>query len=415
MKKVSFAILGMGNRGTQYALKQLKYPEEMEITAIADTRRVRLDAANKYLNLPENRLYDSAEAILAEDKLADVMIIATQDAQHRDHAIAALHKGYDLLLEKPISNDLAACREIAKVANELGRRVIVCHVLRYTVFYQEIKKLIDQGVIGDIINIHAMEAIGYYHIAHSFVRGNWHKRADSSPLILAKCCHDMDLLLWLSGKSWKAVSSYGALTHFTKENCPEGATERCSDGCKVDCPYNAPNFYLSRMPGWPTNILHPEPTEENIMEILRTSNYGRCVYKMDNDVVDHQTLSVLMEDGVTASFTVSGFNHKQDRHINIMGTKGHIWGDFRDKKLHVGIYGQEPYEIDLEPLCTDFTGHGGGDARMIYDVIRVMRGDDFDTSSITSIDRSVESHELAFAAEASRLAEGQKICADTFK
>lgn len=414
MKKVSFAILGMGNRGTQYALKQLKYPDEMEVTAIADTRSVRLEAANKYLNLPQERLYNSAEAILAQEKLADVMIIATQDAQHKDHAIAALHKGYDLLLEKPISNDLAECREIAQVANELGRKVIVCHVLRYTVFYQQVKKLLDEGVIGDLINIHAMEMIGYYHIAHSFVRGNWHKRADSSPLILAKCCHDMDLLLWLSGKNWKAVSSYGALTHFKKENCPDGATERCTDGCPVDCPYNAPKFYLSRMPGWPTNILHPEPTEENIMEILRTSNYGRCVYQMDNDVVDHQVLSVQMEDDVTASFTVSGFNHKQDRQIHIMGTKGHIWGNFRDKKLHVGIFGQEPYEIDLEPLCTDFTGHGGGDARMIYDVIRLMRGDDFDTSAITSIDRSVESHELAFAAEESRVRFGERICADTF-
>lgn len=414
MKKVTFAILGMGNRGTRYALMQLKYPEEMEVTAIADNRPIRMESANKFLNLPQERLFDSAEAILAQDKLADMMIIATQDAQHKEHAIAALRKGYDLLLEKPISNDLEACREVARVANELGRTVIVCHVLRYTGFYQEIKKLINEGVIGDVVNLHASEMVGYYHIAHSFVRGNWHKESDSSPLILAKCCHDMDLLLWLSGKSWKAVSSYGELTHFNGKNCPEGATERCSDGCPVtDCVYNAPKFYLKRMPGWPTNTIHPEPTEEIVMELMRTTDYGRCVYKMDNDVVDHQSLAILMEDGVTASFTVSGFNHEQDRSIHVMGTKGNIWGNFRAKEVHVAVYGQEPYVIDVSHLW-DNTGHGGGDGRMMYDVIRYMRGDDFDTSSITSINRSVESHELAFAAEASRVAGGERVCADTF-
>lgn len=414
MKKITFAIMGMGNRGTNYAQKQLKYPNDMEITAIADPRPSRLESANKFLHLPAERLYSSAEELLAEDRLADVMIVATQDAQHYGHAIAAIQKGYHLLLEKPISNNLQACREIAAAAKQYGRTVVVCHVLRYTVFYQQIKKLIDEGAIGDIMNIHAAEMVGYYHIAHSYVRGNWHKEADSSPMILAKCCHDMDLLLWLTGKTAKAVSSFGALTHFTKENCPEGAKERCTDGCEVDCPYHAPNFYFSRLPGWPTNILHPEPTRENVLEVLKTSNYGRCVYQMDNDVVDHQSLSIQFEGGATASFTMSGFSHHQDREIHVMGTKGHLWGSFRDKKIHVGIFGQEPYEIDVEALCDDFSGHGGGDARMVYDVIRLIRGDEFDTSSITSIERSVESHELAFAAEASRVRGGELIRMDEF-
>lgn len=415
MKKVTFAILGMGNRGTQYALKQLKYPDEMQVTAIADNRRVRLDSANRFLNLPEDRLFDGAESILAQPRLADVMIIATPDACHRDHAVAAMAKGYHLLLEKPIANTLADCREIVEAARKYDRKIIVCHVLRYTVFYQEIKRLIDEGVIGKVENIVASEKIGYYHFAHSYVRGNWHKEADSSPAILAKCSHDMDLMLWLTGQRCTKVSSFGSLDYFKKENCPEGAADRCSDGCKYeDCPFHAVKFYYSRIPGWPSSILHPEPTEENILEVLKTSDYGRCVYKMDNDVVDHQSVNLLMEDGCTVSFTMSAFNGLQDRFIHVMGTKGDIRGDLRKKSLEVCVYGQEPYEIDLVPLCDDFTGHGGGDARMIYDVIRYLRGDEFDSSAITTIDRSAQSHYVAFAAEQSRVMDGQVVDLSSF-
>jgi len=409
MKKVTFAICGMGNRGHRYAYELNQRSDKGEIVALADTRRVRLDSANKYLNLPEDRLFDSADALLAAPKLADVMIIATQDSQHKEHAIAAMKKGYHLLLEKPISNDPQACLEIAAVAKEYDRHVLVCHVLRYTGFYKELKKLIASGVIGDVMNIHAMELIAYFHFAHSYVRGNWHKLADSSPMILAKCCHDMDLMLWLAGKHCLSVSSVGTLSHFKAENCPEGALDRCSDGCKVDCPYHAPNFYLSRIPGWPTSILHPEPTEENIMEILRTTNYGRCVYKMDNDVADHQSVLLQLEDDVTVSFTVSAFNTRQDREISVMGTKGHIWGSFKDRKLHIEVFGEEPRIFDVAPLYPVSTGHGGGDGGIIEDAISFFSGEEFDMTSITSIHRSVESHMVAFAAEESRLKGGAQV------
>lgn len=415
MKKVTFAIMGMGNRGTQYASKQLKYPDEMEIVAMADNRRVRLDAANKYLNIPQERLFSSGEEMLKAPKLADIMIIATQDKQHKDHAIAAMEKGYDLLLEKPIANTAEDVYDIVEAANRLGRRVIICHVLRYTHFYQQIKKLLDSGVIGKVESVEANECVGYYHIAHSYVRGNWHKEADSSPMILAKCCHDMDLILWLTGKKCLKLNSFGSLDYFKAENCPEGAAERCTDGCKVkDCPFNAPKFYLGRMPGWPTNILHPEPTEENIMEILRTANYGKCVFKMDNDVVDHQTVNMLLEDGVTVTFQMNGFNNKQDRYIRIMGTEGEIWGNLRGNKVYYQRFNEKMKFIDIETLTNEFSGHGGGDSRLIYDVIRLLRGDDFDKSSITTIDRSAESHFVAFAAEASRVNGGTLINMDNF-
>ncbi len=412
MKKITFAILGMGNRGTQYASKVLKFPEEMEVTAIADNRRTRLDAANKWLNLSEDKLFSSGEEMIKADKLADIMIIASQDSQHREHAVAAMEKGYDLVLEKPIAASEEDVNVIVSTAKRLGRTVIVCHVLRYTVFYQQIKKVIDSGVLGKIESVEMAENVGYYHIAHSYVRGNWHKLSTSSPMILAKCCHDMDLILWLTGKKAVKVNSFGSLDYFTKENCPEGATDRCTDGCPIeDCPYNAPKFYLGRMPGWPTNILHPEPTEENIMEILKTSNYGRCVYKMDNDVVDHQTVQILLEGGTTVTFQMNGFNHIQTRTIHIFGTKGEVWGDFRNRKVYWCTYDDDKKinEIDIETLTTEFSGHGGGDTRLIEDVIKYFRGDDFDTSAITTIERSSESHFLCFAAEKSRVEDGKTI------
>lgn len=414
VKKITFAIAGMGNRGTQYASKQLKFPEEMEVVAMADNRRIRLDAANKYLRLPEDRLFNSAEAMIAQPKMADIMVIATQDAQHKAHALAALEKGYDLLLEKPVSNHLEDCRDIAAAARRLGRRVIVCHVLRYTVFYQQIKKIIDSGVLGKLESVEMAEHVAYYHIAHSYVRGNWHKEADSSPMILAKCCHDMDLILWLTGKKCLKVNSFGSLDHFRRENCPPGAPARCTDGCPVKCPFNAPKFYLSRIPGWPTSILHPEPNEENIMEILRTSDYGRCVYQMDNDVVDHQTVQMLLEDGITVSFQMLGFTARQTRTIRLYGTEGELWGDFKSLDLHYQRFGEDAVDVDLASMNVETSGHGGGDTRLIYDVIRLFRGDDFDTSAITSIDRSVESHYVAFAAEESRVKGGELVRMEDF-
>ena len=414
MQKVTFAILGMGNRGTAYAAKQLKYPEEMEVVAMADTRPIRLEAANKYLNLPAERLFYSAEEILAQPKMADYMIIATQDAQHKAHALKAMELGYDLLLEKPISNKLDDIVQIADAAKRLGRTVVVCHVLRYTVFYQQVKRLIDEGVVGKLQSIEAMEHVGFYHYAHSFVRGNWHNLAASSPMILAKCSHDMDLLLWLTGQECTKLNSFGSLNHFKAENCPAGAAERCKD-CQLDCPFHAQRFYLSRLPGWPANILHPEPNAENILQVLDETSYGKCVYRMDNDVVDHQTVNLQMGENVTVSFQMLGFTNQQTRTIRVMGSEGEIWGNFKSNEVFYQRFGGSVEKIDLTTLTTDFTGHGGGDSRLIYDVIRHHRGDDFDRSAMTFIDRSVQSHYMAFAAEQSRLQGGELIRMAEFK
>ena len=406
MEKLTFAIAGMGNRGIRYAQKQMEHPDDMQVTAIADPRPQQLESSNRFLKLPNERLFPSVEAMLAGPKLADVMIIATQDAQHRAHAIAAMERGYDLILEKPIANTMEDCISIAQTAQRLGRRVLVCHVLRYTPFYRRIKNLLQQGRIGKVESIEAMEAVGYYHFAHSFVRGNWHKAADSSPMILAKCCHDLDLMLWLTDRHCQRVSSFGSLDYFRAENCPADAAERCLDCTVPDCPFHAPRFYESRIPGWPANVLHPEPTVENLRRILRTSDYGRCVFRMDNDVVDHQVVNLLMEGGATVGLQMIGFTAVQDRTIRIMGTEGELWGSFRSGLIHMQRFCEEEQVIDVSRDARAFSGHGGGDSGLISDAIRYFRNEVFDRTSITELNDSIESHCIAFAAEASRLEGG---------
>lgn len=415
MEKLRFAIIGMGNRGQVYAKHQLIFPDRMQVVAIADNRQICLDAANKYLHLTETMLFQSADAILSQPKLADIMVIATQDAQHREHAIRAMEIGYDLLLEKPISNRVEDIKQIVEVANKLGRKVVIAHVLRYTPFYQQIKALIDQGVVGKILNVEAAEHVSCHHMAHAYVRGKWRKKADSSPIILAKCCHDMDILLWLTGKKCEKLTSFGSLDYFCEDNCPEGAPERCEEGCPVeDCPYHAVKFYLSHIPGWPTKNMVPEPTEENILEILRTTQYGKCVFKQDNDVVDHQTVNMLLEDGVTVSFNMNAMHTRATRTIRIGGTKGEIWGDLHDKKVYWQSHGQQVQCIDISEQLKTTSGHSGGDTGIVRDLIRYYLEPDFDSGYITTLDRSAESHYVAFAAEDSRASGGQLIHMDTY-
>lgn len=416
MNKVTFAVLGVGNRGFVYATSQLRFPEQMEVKAIADTRQAALDSVQSVLNLPDSSIYHSAEDLLNQPQLAQVMAICTQDAQHKDHAIRAMELGYDLLLEKPIANNLEDIRAIEQKANELGRKVVVCHVMRFAPFYEKIKELLDSGVAGKIMNVDASECVSNNHMVHSYVRGHWRRADESSPMILAKCSHDMDLILWLTGKRCVKLTSFGGLDYFKAENCPEGAPERCEDGCPAeDCPYHALKFYLPRIPNWPTNMLHPEPTEENILEILRTTRYGKCVFKQDNDVVDHQTINMLLEDGVTVTFSMTGFHSRTNRTICIGGTKGEIWGDIASKKIYWQQYGKERNMIDVsEAVEANGTGHDGGDTGLMREVIRFFADPNHASTSITTLGRSTESHYVAFAAEESRLNGGKPIQMEDF-
>ena len=420
MKKLKVALAGLGSRGKDtYAKCANVYPEKMEIVAIADIDRSKVDEVASLYNIPQNMCFNSAEELLAQEKIADVMFITTQDKQHVGHAIPALKKGYHLLLEKPISPDLDECREIVKVAKECNRKVVVCHVLRYTPFFTKLKQMIEEDSIGEIVNVMAIENVGYWHQAHSFVRGNWRNSETTSPMILQKCCHDMDLYLWLTGKTCKSVSSFGSTYLFKEECAPEGAALRCLDGCsaKENCPFDAEKIYISHKKigvangynSWPLDVLTLHPSVESITEAIKTGPYGRCVYHCDNNVVDHQVVNLEMTDGSNVHLTMSAFTATGSRYAKFMGTKGEIIADMSTNIIKLTRFGEDTVEIDVSKIANDFSGHGGGDNRMVSEFLDLIIYDKEPTSAITSVEHSVESHYCALAAEKSRLEGGQVI------
>lgn len=415
MNKITVAIAGLGSRGLETYAKCLeKFADRAEIVAVADIRPDRVQVAAERYHVPAEMCFDSVESLLKEPKLADVLFICTPDDVHYQPAMDALNLGYHLLLEKPAARTAQECRDIAELAECKGLNVVVCHVLRYTVFYQTIKRLIDEGRLGEIMNVEAIERVGYWHQAHSFVRGNWHVSADTTPMILAKCCHDMDILLWLTGKKCKKVTSFGHLSHYNAAHKPEGAPERCGDGCPHadKCPYNAQAYYLDCFHRggncWPVNVVAPEPTEEKIIEALKVKDYGRCVYQMNNDVVDHQVVSMELEDEVTVVLTMSAFSAKGGRNIRVMGTKAELYADMEKDIITLMPFGGEEEVFDIRKMATDLSGHGGGDIKMVEDYLDVLEGKPMPTA-MTTISRSVESHIVALTAEESRVMGGQMI------
>lgn len=418
-KIVRIAIAGVGSRGKNaYGLELLNMKDRAKVVAVADIDPERLALAGDAHGVPDEMRFPSAEAMLAMPRLADAMLVCTQDRQHVPHAVAALKKGYDVMMEKPISPKLEDLQEITKVARENGRRVVVCHVLRYTPFFQTIKKTIDSGVLGEIVSIQALENVRYWHQAHSFVRGNWRREEDTSPMILAKCCHDLDYLVWLCGRKCERVSSYGSLMYFKESNAPEGAALRCTQGCKAKdgCPYDAEKIYLTNKDTgilcgnveWPIDVLAENPTEEKIRHAIETGPYGRCVFHCDNDVVDHQIVNMQMEGGASLSLTMSAFTSIGGRTIKVMGTLGDLWGDMHENRIRIGVFGKEPQVIDLGKEEKDFAGHGGGDRLLMEQFVDLMQGKEPD-GTITTLETSVESHLVALAAEKSRLENGESI------
>lgn len=415
MKKLTVAVAGCGSRGQFcYAENLLNLADRAQIVAAADLIPEKLEGMRRMWGIPEEACYASAEEMLALPQLADAMFICTPDACHYDHARAALLKGYDLLLEKPLSITMDQCRKLSALALSLDRKVVVCHVLRYTAFFQKIKEIIDSGVLGDLASITHLERVAYWHDAHSYVRGNWRNEAESSCMIIAKCCHDLDLILWLTGKQCERLSSFGSLMHFRPENAPAGAPKRCTDGCPAaeNCPYNAEKFYMGRFragkTGWPVDVVAFTPSEERLMTALREGPYGRCVYHCDNDVVDHQQVNMELEGGTTVSLTMTAFTEYEGRLINIHGTHGELQADMHTNIIRVLPYGKPEQVIDVRTLTDDFSGHGGGDVRMLAELLDLLQ-EGKTTPNLTSIDRSVESHLVALAAERSRVEHGRVI------
>jgi Predicted dehydrogenases and related proteins len=353
-------------------------------------------------------------------KLADVLVIATQDRDHYGHAMRALKLGYDVLLEKPVSPNVNECIEIAKYAAENGRKVLVCHVLRYAPYYRRIKEIIESGQLGEVVEIRHSENISYWHFSHSYVRGNWRSEAETSPMLLAKCCHDMDLLFWYAGSKFQSLSSYGELKFFKEENAPAGAAKRCAD-CKLNktCIYDADYQYVGRRRfllnkrkfPWGSYAFSMSNKKADVKRALREGEkgrlYGRCVFASDNDVVDNQTVTMLMQNGVKCQFSVNAFNENNHRHTEIRGTMGELYADDSGSVLKLRLFDKAMKKIRVNVISM-VKGHAGGDAGIIRAVMAMYNGETHD-EQYTWISDTVESHRIVAAAELSRHEHGRTV------
>ncbi|MFC5529649.1 Gfo/Idh/MocA family protein [Cohnella yongneupensis] len=416
MKKLKLAVIGAGARGfLSYMPYVQNHPNEAEIVAVAEPDAKRRDAFTKSFRLNENQVYLSWEQLLEQPKMCDALLICTQDRMHFEPTMQALRKGYHVLLEKPMSADPLECALMTEEATKQGLLLSICHVSRYTPFWRELKSLIANGRIGDVISIQHNENVGYLHYAHSFVRGNWRNSHLSSPMILAKSCHDMDLIRWLVDSECTRVSSFGSLSHFRLENAPPDSAERCTDGCAVEssCPYSAPRFYLQNLEDNPfARLIADPPTVDNRMKAIKTGPYGKCVYRTDNNVVDHQVVNMEFESGATVMFSMCGLTRDINRIVQIMGTKGELRGDL--VKGEIDLFEFAGGVRTLVQASTGEGGHQGGDdgiMRQFLSDLREMRYE----NNLTSAEASLESHLMAFAAEQSRLRGGEVVDMRAFR
>ncbi len=400
MNKVKLVIVGAGSRG-YYTFGRIasENSEKFEIVAVAepdDEKRKRF--VTSYKVDPSNAFSDWRELLDRMGKAADVAIIATPDYEHVEPAVAFAEAGYNLVLEKPIAPRPDDLVRVHKAVKKSGVVTLVPHVLRYTPFYRKVKEIVDSGAVGEIKGIDHREQVGFFHFAHSFVRGNWRREDETAPSILTKSCHDMDIMLWLLSSNIKKVSAFGDILFFNEDHKPPQATDRCLDcPLKEDCPYSAVKIYLlSGNTGWPTNTITTDLSREGILKALREGPYGRCVFKCDNDVCDYYAVAIEFEGGVMGTFTLTAFSNEITRHTTLFGTHGEVTGDLLRGRIELKVYGKETELIEVE---TPNSGHLGGDEGLMEHMYRVINGLE---KPLTTIEESLESHYVAFAVEESR-------------
>lgn len=401
---IRIAVIGAGVRGQTYAEYALAHPEQANVVAVAEPDSLRREAFAMQHNIPNAYRFTDWSDLLNGERTADAVLICTMDTLHTAPTLLALERGYDVLLEKPIAPVLKESVQIIEAAESSGRLLQICHVLRYTSFFRTVREIVQSGRMGRVTHVTHNENLVYWHMAHSFVRGNWRNLDVAGPMILAKCCHDFDILCWILPSRVRWVSSFGALTHFKPENAPEGATLRCMDGCAAadTCKFYAPNLYVNEHSGWPFDILTTTPTIEARTQALENSPYGRCVYHCDNDVVDHQTVNMMLDDETTISLVMNGHSDEEARTMRYDGTLATLYGKFSSSGDELCLHHHRSGEIENIPItAANASRHGGGDFGIMASFINALRG--AHDPDLTTARESLESHLLAFAAEESRL------------
>lgn len=407
-KPVTAITLGAGNRGTVYGNFASRFNDQLRIVGVAEPIPFRNERYAKQHSIAEAMRFDTWERVFDKPKFADAVIISTPDRLHYGPCMKALEMGYDILLEKPIAPTEKECRNILSLAKKTGRIVAVCHVLRYAPYFVQMKSLLSQGAIGEMISVQHLEPIEHTHMAHSYVRGNWHDSKETTPIILAKSCHDLDIIKWVIDKPCRQIVAMGDLKWFKKENAPQGSTGRCTDGCKVErtCPYSAIKEYYERRSRLGVLDLPEDKSKHDavILERLKTTNYGRCVYRMNNDQPDHYITSIRFGDNITANFSMEAFTSYHGRRTRVMGAMGDMVGDMTELAVTDFRTGKV---VKLVPQYEDVeeyrnSGHGGGDWMLVRDFVQAVAQQNHSLLTST-IEASIESHVMGFMAEKSRV------------
>ncbi len=424
-------VIGAGARGVDaYTPYLLEHPDEGRIVAVAEPDPLRRAAfATRYGVAPEDCFADYA-TLLNGPRLADFALIATPDACHVEPALAALELGYHVLLEKPMALTEPDCEALAAAAEKKGLILQVCHVLRYAPLFEAVKRVVDSGELGEIVTIQHSENVSYWHYAHSYCRGNWRNSQVSSPMILAKSCHDLDLLYYLAGAPPARLTSLQRATMLCAENAPPDAPERCIDGCPhADvCPYDAVSMYRDVTPllldirmrsrlevgaeerpdpadlpraaswnTWPVSAISGDTTPQGVEKALRETAYGRCVYRVgDNDQPASQTVNVLFSNHVNASFTLHSTSHREGRETRIDGTLGSLVAGFYTLEQFATVCDHKTGATRALELASEAGAHGGSDPRLFRAFLAAIRGE---CDPLTTAAESLWSHRMAFAAD----------------
>lgn len=462
---VRAVLVGAGNRGREvYGAWARKHPDRMRIVAVADPDAGRRAEAQAQHAIADSLAFSDWRELVAAGEAgkfeAEACLVCTQDAMHVEPCLAALKAGWHVLLEKPMATTPRDCLALVGAAETAGRQLRVCHVVRYTSFFQTLKRALDSGVIGRPLHIEHSENVSFWHFGHSYVRGAWRRAEDSTPLILAKTCHDLDILYWLVGRPALRVSSFGGLSYYRAESAPPGAPERCSSACPAfrDCIWNVEALYGSgerilsvgrraespfvrlasgcavsgtralralgrRLPalsgagdwkGWPASALSSDGSAAGKAAALASGPYGRCIYACDNDQPDHEAVTIEFEGGLTASLTVQGLSNLDGRSIRIDGSKGTIEGRFTYAGERLELF--EHRSMRRRVLYREgLSGkaHGDGDEGLIASFVSSLRGEGRG-EPLTSGRASLESHLMGFAAERARL-EGRVVSLDELR
>ncbi|HLN66305.1 MAG TPA: Gfo/Idh/MocA family oxidoreductase [Streptosporangiaceae bacterium] len=408
MAPVSMVVIGAGQRGTGYARWARRHPDRAVVIGVAEPHEVRRARLAAEHGIAAQNVAGDWRQLAGRGRLADAVLICTQDRMHAGPAEAFAALGYHILLEKPMAPDEAACRRIVTAVEEAGVMLAVGHVMRYTPYTRAVKQIVDSGQLGDIMSVQHLEPLGFWHQAHSYVRGNWRRADLAASMLMAKSCHDLDWLQYILGRAPLRVASFGSLTHFTAANRPAGAADRCV-ACSVEasCPYSAPRLYRGLLDRgehrWPLSAVIEDSSPGALDEALRDGPYGRCVYACDNDVVDHQVVALEFPGATTATFTMTAFSQAADRSTRLFGTRGELTGDGQIIRVYDFLTRAE--QLITPPSAGAMTaadGHGGGDAGLMDAFTAAVATGN--RALISSGPReSLASHLAVFAAERARL------------